>query len=90
MNTTVDQPSPAVAVVALDGELDATNFGDLIETGRQLYAGGARLLVVDLSRLSYMSSRPWRAVPRADPGPDGPGDRATPTGHASFERRGRP
>jgi anti-anti-sigma regulatory factor len=56
MNTTVDQPSPAVAVVALDGELDATNFGDLIETGRQLYAGGARLLVVDLSRLSYMSS----------------------------------
>ncbi len=56
MNITVDQPTPSVAVVGLDGELDASNFKDVIETGRRLYAGGARVLVLDLSSLSYMSS----------------------------------
>ncbi len=56
MNTTVDQPSPTVAVIGLEGELDASNFADLIETGRQLYAGGARVLVLDLAGLTFMAS----------------------------------
>lgn len=56
MNTTVDRVAPDVAVVALDGELDASNYRELIETGQQLYADGARRLVLDLSRLTYMSS----------------------------------
>ncbi len=56
MNTTVDQPSAEVAVVTLDGELDASNFKELIETGQGLYAAGVRLLVLDLAGLSYMSS----------------------------------
>ncbi len=56
MNTTIDQPSPAIAVIGLEGELDASNFGDLIATGARLYAGGARLLVLELAGLSYMSS----------------------------------
>ena len=56
MNTTVDQPSPTVAVIGLEGELDASNFADLIATGRQLYVGGARLLVLDLAGLTFMAS----------------------------------
>ncbi len=56
MNTTVDQPSPTVAVIGLEGELDASNFADLIGTGRQLYAGGARVLVLDLGGLTFMAS----------------------------------
>lgn len=56
MNTTVDRPSLAVAVIGLDGELDASNFRDVIETGRRLYAEGARLLVIDLAKLTYMAS----------------------------------
>ena len=56
MNTTVDRVSPEVAVVALDGELDASNFRELIEQGQQLYADGARRLVLDLAGLTYMSS----------------------------------
>ena len=56
MNTTVDQPSPTVAVIGLEGELDASNFADLIATGRQLYAGGARVLVLDLGGLTFMAS----------------------------------
>lgn len=56
MNTTVDRVSPAVAVVALDGELDASNYRELIATGQGLYADGARRLVLDLAGLTYMSS----------------------------------
>lgn len=56
MNTTVDRVAPDAAVVALDGELDASNFRDLISTGRALYAEGVRRLVLDLSRLTYMAS----------------------------------
>jgi anti-anti-sigma regulatory factor len=56
VNTTIDRVSPEVAVLALDGELDASNYRELIETGGGLYADGARCLVLDLGRLSYMSS----------------------------------
>ncbi len=56
MNTTIDRVSPEVAVVTLDGELDASNFRDLIETGRGLYADGARRLVLDLAGVTYMAS----------------------------------
>lgn len=56
MNTNVDRISSGVAVVSLDGELDASNFRDVIATGRDLYAEGARLLVLDLSGLEYMAS----------------------------------
>jgi anti-anti-sigma regulatory factor len=56
MNTTVEQASATAAVVTVTGELDASNFGDLIDTGRQLYAAGTQVLVVDLSGLTYMAS----------------------------------
>ena len=47
---------PAVSVVALDGELDASNYERLIEVVRDAYARGARGLVLDLSKLSFMAS----------------------------------
>ncbi|OGO57298.1 MAG: hypothetical protein A2V85_15485 [Chloroflexi bacterium RBG_16_72_14] len=56
MNTTVDLSTPGVPVVALDGELDASNYRALIALGQQLYADGARRLVLDMSALSYMAS----------------------------------
>jgi anti-anti-sigma regulatory factor len=56
VNTTVSRPSPTAAVIGLAGELDASNFGDLIATGRELYADGARVLVLDLAGLSFMAS----------------------------------
>lgn len=56
MNTTIDRVSPEVAVLALDGELDASNYRELIETGSRLYADGVRRLVLDLAGLTYMSS----------------------------------
>jgi len=45
-----------VAVVALDGELDASNYERVIEVVRDAYARGARGLVLDLSALTFMAS----------------------------------
>ncbi len=56
MKTTIDRVSDSVAVLKLDGELDASNYRDLMETGEQLYGEGVRTLVLDLADLEYMSS----------------------------------
>ena len=48
--------SPAVAVVALDGELDASNYERVIDVVRTAYAQGARGLVIDMANLTFMAS----------------------------------
>lgn len=48
--------SPNTAILELNGELDASNYLDVIDRVRQVYAGGARQLVLDLSNLSFLSS----------------------------------
>ena len=48
--------SPAVSVVALDGELDASNYESVIGAVHDAYARGARALVLDLSKLTFMAS----------------------------------
>lgn len=48
--------SPSVTVVALDGELDASNYEHVIQVVRDAYARGARGLVMDLASLSFMAS----------------------------------
>ena len=56
MDITTDRPSADVAVVALDGELDGSNFERVIDAGRAARDGGARRLVLDLTGLTYMGS----------------------------------
>ena len=48
--------SPAVSVVDLDGELDASNYEQVIGVVRDAYARGTRGLVLDLSDLTFMAS----------------------------------
>jgi anti-anti-sigma factor len=48
--------NPSVTVVALDGELDASNYERVIEVVRDAYEHGARGLVLDLAHLSFMAS----------------------------------
>ena len=58
LHTTVEQvdgTSP-VTVLALDGELDASNFDALIREVQGLYGGGTRRLVLDLAGLRFMAS----------------------------------
>jgi len=45
-----------VAVMKLDGELDAASYLDVIERARQVAGEGTRHIVLDLGDLSYMGS----------------------------------
>jgi anti-anti-sigma regulatory factor len=56
MDITTDRPSPDVAVIGLTGELDGSNFEQVIDAGRAARDGGARRIVIDLSGLTYMGS----------------------------------
>lgn len=58
LETTIEQATGRVpvTVIALSGELDASNFGELIETTRQLYDSGTRHVLLDLSELRFMAS----------------------------------
>lgn len=58
MNISVSQAQGKVpvSVIALDGELDGQNYQDLIAKAREVYEGGARNFLIDLSGLTYVSS----------------------------------
>jgi len=58
LETTIEQASGRVpiTIVALDGELDASNFTDLIATAGELYETGTRHLLLDLTDLRFMAS----------------------------------
>lgn len=48
--------NPPVTVVALAGELDASNYEQVIDVVRSAYAAGSRGLVFDLEQLTFMAS----------------------------------
>ena len=56
MDITTERPRDDVAVVALSGELDASNYQQLIDTARSLKAEGTHHFILDLSGLTYMGS----------------------------------
>ena len=45
-----------VTVIALAGELDASNYEQVIDVVKNAYADGARGLVLDLEHLTFMAS----------------------------------
>jgi anti-anti-sigma regulatory factor len=47
---------PPVTVIALTGELDASNYEQVIDLVRNAYADGSRGLVLDLAQLTFMAS----------------------------------
>jgi anti-anti-sigma regulatory factor len=56
MEITTERATAGVAVIALDGELDGSNFDQVIDAGRAAHAAGARRVVLDLSNVTYMGS----------------------------------
>ena len=58
MNLTVEQAQGRVPVtiLSLQGDLDASNYQQIIARGRELYAAGTRHLLLDMSGSSFMSS----------------------------------
>jgi anti-anti-sigma regulatory factor len=53
--TKIEHPLP-IAILHLDGILDGANFEGLIEEAQNLFADGARDLILNLSKLSFISS----------------------------------
>lgn len=47
---------PPVSVIALAGELDASNYEQVIDVVENAYADGSRGLVLDLEQLTFMAS----------------------------------
>jgi anti-anti-sigma regulatory factor len=58
MDITVDQAQGKVPVtiLALHGDLDASNYQDVIAKAREAYAAGARRLIIDMRDTLYMGS----------------------------------
>ena len=58
LDTTVEQHDgdPPLTILALSGELDASNFNALVDEVNGLYAGGTRRLLLDLTDLRFMAS----------------------------------
>jgi anti-anti-sigma regulatory factor len=58
MNITVEQPAAGrpVTLFRLQGDLDGSNYLDLIGKTKDAYQDGAKYLLLDLSEVPYMSS----------------------------------
>jgi anti-anti-sigma regulatory factor len=58
MDLTIEQAQGRVPVTVLgiQGALDASNYEDVIAKARQLYDTGTRHLLIDMSKMSFMSS----------------------------------
>jgi stage II sporulation protein AA (anti-sigma F factor antagonist) len=58
LTTTVQEAAGRVpiTVLSLDGELDASNFEELVEEVQDLYDTGSRHLLLDLSALTFLAS----------------------------------
>ena len=58
LDTTVERHDgdPPLTILALAGELDASNFSSLVEQVQGLYDAGTRRLLLDLTELRFMAS----------------------------------
>jgi len=58
MNITVSQQQGRVpvTVIQLDGKLDSNSFQKLIDEAKKIFAGGTRHLILDMTKLIYISS----------------------------------
>ncbi|MFD7844770.1 STAS domain-containing protein [Nocardia sp. NPDC059764] len=66
MHVTRSRPSPSIAILTVTGEIDYTTAGELREHLRYGIATSARLVVVDLSRLTFLGLSGLRALLDAD------------------------
>jgi anti-anti-sigma regulatory factor len=56
MELLVESAGADIGIVHVVGHVDGSNFQQLIQRGQQLYDGGVRKIVLELSRCEYMSS----------------------------------
>jgi anti-anti-sigma regulatory factor len=62
ITSTQKQGRVPVTILQLDGKLDGSNYMQLLEEAKRDYGTGARDLLIDLSRLSFLSSAGIAAI----------------------------
>jgi anti-anti-sigma regulatory factor len=50
------QGSVPVTILSLSGDLDASNYLDVIDAAKQAYGAGARHMILDMGEVPFMSS----------------------------------
>ncbi|HEX9333047.1 MAG TPA: STAS domain-containing protein [Anaerolineales bacterium] len=56
INVTVQQARELVAVMRLQGDIDASNFVQVVDKAQEIYKNPAHNLIIDLSEVSSISS----------------------------------
>jgi anti-anti-sigma regulatory factor len=56
ISITVEQASEAVSVMKLTGDIDASNFMEIVDKAGEFYKNPARYLIIDLSDVPSISS----------------------------------
>jgi len=56
ISVTQAQGTVPVTVLSLDGDLDGANYQEVIAAAKDVYAAGARAIVIDMTNLRFMSS----------------------------------
>lgn len=64
ITVTIQQMSEPVAVMHLEGDIDASNFIQVVDKAQELYQNPARNLILDLSDVSNVTSTGIAAIHR--------------------------
>lgn len=64
ISVSIEQAKEPVAVMAIEGDIDASNFLDLVAKAQEIYKNPARNLLIDLSEVPYISSAGLVAIHR--------------------------
>ena len=62
ITVTLQQASEPVAIMHLEGDIDASNFVQVVDKAHEIYQNPARNLVLDLSEVSSISSTGLAAI----------------------------
>lgn len=62
ITVTVQQARQLVAVMRLEGDIDASNFVQVVDQAREIYQNSARNLILDLSQVPNISSTGLAAI----------------------------
>src|SRR5688500_13396305 len=64
ISISIEQAKEPVAVMHIQGDIDASNFLDVVTKAQEIYKNPARNLVIDLSEVPYISSAGLVAIHR--------------------------
>lgn len=50
------QTTVPIAILYLDGDLDASNYLDVIDKAKEIYSSGSQNILIDMSKVPFMAS----------------------------------